>query len=309
MERYAFLRGEFVPLKDANVNVMTHAFMYGTGCFEGIRGYWSEKEGEMFLFRLREHYERLLGSCRISRIEPGYTIDELCDLTVELVRRNGDREDVYVRPMFYKAAQTIGVKLTGLEDDLVMVSVPFGPYLDVDKGLRVRVSSWRHLEDNAIPPRAKVCGAYVNAALAKSEALDDGYDEAIFLTQDGHVSEGSAENIFIVRRGKLITTPITADILEGITRETIIELARDQLNLDVVERPIDRTELYLADEAFFVGTGAQVSPIAEIDRRPLPNGPIGPITKAVQELYFRVVKGEVPEYRHWCTPVYGSGSA
>lgn len=306
MERQAFFRGEFVPLRDANISVMTHAFNYGTGCFEGIRGYWSEEEQEMFLFRLPEHFQRLLGSCRILQIKPKYGVDELCRLAVELVRRNGDREDVYVRPIFYKASQVIGVKLTGLEDEFTMFSVPMGPYLDLEKGLRVRVSSWRHLDDNIIPPRAKVCGAYVNAALAKSEALDDGYDEAIFLSWDGHVSEGSAENIFIVRRGRLITPPVSADVLEGITRDTIIELAQKELGLEVVERPIDRTELYLAEEAFFVGTGAQVAPIAEIDRRPIGDGRIGPITREIQALYFRVVKGQEPKYRHWCTPVYRS---
>lgn len=308
-ERYAFFRGEFVPLKDARINVMTHAFMYGTGCFEGIRGYWVEEEEDILLFRLVEHFERITGSCKILRIKPRYSVEEMCEIAAELVRRNGDREDVYVRPMYYKSSEEIGVRLTGLADDLVMVSVPFGPYLDLNKGLRVRVSSWRHIDDNAIPARAKVCGAYVNAALAKSEALEDGYDEAIFLTQDGHVSEGSAENIFMVRKGQLITPPLTSDILEGVTRATIIELAREELGIEVVERTIDRTELYLADEVFFVGTGAQVAPVAEIDRRTVGDGPIGPVTRQIQELYFDVVKGRLPKYRHWCTPVYRGASA
>lgn len=301
--RYAFFEGEFVPLESARISVMTHGFLYGTACFEGIRGYWVPEEGRILLFRLQEHYRRLLDSCRILRMTPAYSVDELCDMTAELVAKNGDREDVYIRPIFYKSASMIGVTLANIDDDFVVFSVPFGPYLDIDKGLRVRVSSWRHIEDNMIPMRAKVNGAYVNAALAKSEALEDGYDEAIVLTSDGHVSEGSAENIFIVRGGKLITPPVTADILEGVTRNTVMQLASDLLELEVVEREIDRTELYIAEEAFFVGTGAQVSPIAEIDRRPVGDGRLGPITKEVQRLYFDVVKGRVAKYRHWCHAV------
>lgn len=210
---------------------------------------------------------------------------------------------MYLRPIFYKSDKAIGPELSRIGDDFVLFTIPMGAYLDLDKGLRVRVSSWRRMSDNALPGRAKVNGAYVNAALAKTEAVDDGYDEAIFLTHDGHVSEGSAENLFIVRGGTLITPPVTDDILEGITRATIIELARNELDLQVVERSIDRTELYVADEAFFVGTGAQVSPISEIDRRPVGTGEIGPLSRRIQELYFQVVKGKQPKYRDWCTSV------
>ena len=255
---------------------------------------------------MREHYERLLNSCKILQIKPKYGLDELCQITIELLARNGDREDVYIRPVYYKSQLGIGVQLAGIADEFVVFSVPMGPYLDLEKGLRVKVTSWRHINDNAIPMRAKVNGAYVNAALAKSDALLDGYDESIFLTDDGHVSEGSAENLFIVRNGQLITPPVTDDILEGITRSTVIELAREELGLKVIERPIDRSELYIADEAFFVGTGAQVAPIAEIDRRTIGDGRIGPISRKVQQLYFDVVKGRVPKYRHWCQPVRGA---
>lgn len=306
MARVAFFEGKFVPLEEAKISVQTHAFLYGTAVFEGIRAYWVEEEQDLLIFRMREHYERLLNSCKILQMKPKYTVDELCSITVELLARNNDKEDVYIRPVYYKSQLGIGVQLAGLKDDFVVFSVPMGPYLDLDKGLRVKVTSWRHINDNAIPMRAKVNGAYVNAALAKSDALLDGYDESIFLTADGHVSEGSAENLFIVRRGQLITTPVTDDILEGITRDTIIELAKEELGLTVVERPIDRTELYIADEAFFVGTGAQVSPISEIDRRTIGDGRIGPISKKIQQLYFDVVKGKVPKYRHWCTPVHGA---
>ena len=304
MARYAYFCKDFVPLEDANINVMTHAFLYGTACFEGIRGYWSDEDNQLLVFRMEEHYARLLDSCKILRIEPGYTVDELCQITLEVLRRNGDREDVYIRPVFYKSTPAIGVKLSGLDDDFLVFSVPFGDYLDMDRGLRARVSSWRHLDDNMIPMRAKINGAYVNAALAKDEALIDGYDEAIFLTADGHVSEGSAENIFIVRNGKLITTPVTADILEGITRNTIMHCAHEDLGLDVVERMIDRTELYVAEEAFFVGTGAQICPIVEIDHRTVGDGSIGPVSRRVQSYYFDVVKGRVGKYQKWCSPVY-----
>ncbi len=291
-------------MEEAKLSVSTHAFLYGTACFEGIRGYWSEEDQDILIFRLREHYERLRDSCKILRIKPAYNVDELCRITCEVVASNGDREDVYIRPIFYKATEAIGVKLTGLADDFTVFAVPFGEYLDLSKGLRVQVSSWRHLEDNAIPMRAKVNGAYVNAALAKSEALENGYDEAVFLANDGHVSEGSAENIFLVRRGKLVTPPVTGDILEGITRATLLELAGD-LGIPVVERLVDRTELYLADEVFLAGTGAQLSPVTEVDHRTVGDGEIGPVSRQLQQLYFDVVKGRMPKYRHWCTPAAG----
>ncbi len=306
MGRYAFFQGRFVPLEEANINVQTHAFLYGTAVFEGIRAYWSEEAQDLLVFRMREHYERILQSCKIIRIAPAYSVDELCEISIELLRRNGDKEDVYLRPVFYKSSHMIGVKLTPLEDDFLVFAVPFGAYLDLDNGLKVRVSSWRHVTDNAIPMRAKINGAYVNAALAKNEALEDGYDEAIFLGDDGHVSEGSAENIFIVRGGKAITPPVTADILEGVTRATAMTILQEDMGIEVVEREIDRTELYIADEAFFVGTGAQVSPIVEIDRRPVGTGEIGPISREIQERYFDVVRGKIEKYSHWCQPVYGS---
>ena len=304
MGRFAYFQGKVVPLEEARISVMTHAFNYGTACFEGIRAYWNEEHRQLYVFRMRDHYERMLNSCKILRITPRLTVDDLEAITLEVLRRNGDREDVYIRPIFYKSELAIGVRLHKLADDFTLFAVPFGPYIDVEKPIRCRVSSWRHVTDTMIPMRAKICGSYVNAALAKSEAMEDGYDEAIFLTADGHVSEGSAENLFIVRKGKLITTPVYEDILEGITRATIIELARDQLGLTVEERPIDRTELYVADEVFLVGTGAQVSAVGEIDHRRVGDGEMGPITRRIQSLYFDVVKGRVPAYRHWLTPVY-----
>lgn len=300
---YAFLEGRLVPFAEAKLGISTHAFLYGTACFEGIRAYWSEEESDLFIFRMQEHYERLMDSCKILRIKSLYTVSELCDLTRELLLKNGDHCDVYIRPIFYKSTETIGVKLTGLDDAFLLFAMPFGEYLDISKGLRVRVSSWRHLDDNAIPMRAKINGAYVNAALAKTEALDDGYDETIFLTNDGHVSEGSAENVFLVRKGRLVTTPATADILEGVTRATVLELA-SAIGIPVDVRQVDRTELYIADEIFLVGTGAQISPVTEVDHRQVGDGMIGPISTQMQELYFSVVRGQTPEFRHWCTPVF-----
>ncbi|MEW6045579.1 MAG: branched-chain amino acid transaminase [Bacillota bacterium] len=304
MGRFAYFQGRVVPIEEARLSIMSHALHYGTGCFEGIRAYWNEEHRQLYVFRLREHFERMLNSCKILRITPRLSVDELVAITLDVLRRNGDREDVYVRPLFYKSEHAIGVRLHQLSDDFALFAVPFGAYIDVEKPIRCKVSSWRHVNDNAIPMRAKVCGAYVNAALAKSEVMEEGYDEAIFLTMDGHVSEGSAENLFIVRGGRLITTPVYEDILEGITRATIMQLAREQLEVAVEERPIDRTELYVADEVFLVGTGAQVSAVGEVDRRPVGTGEMGPITRAIQQLYFNVVKGRVPAYRHWLTPVY-----
>lgn len=303
MARYAFLKGQIVPLEEAKIGVMTHAFLYGTACFEGIRAYWNDEDQQLYVFRMREHYERLLNSCKILHITPKYTVDELCQITLDVLAKSEDKQDVYIRPIFYKSSEIVGVKLNGLEDDFLLFSVPFGAYLDLSKGLKVCVSSWKHLDDNMIPMRAKVNGAYVNAALAKSEALMDGYDEAIFLDSSGHVSEGSAENLFVIRNGKLITSTVTSDILEGITRATIIELAQKELGLEIVERSIDRTELYICDEAFFVGTGAQVSPISEIDHRVLGKGGVGPLSAQIQKLYFDVVKNKLPAYKHWCAKV------
>jgi len=304
--KYAFFEGEFVPIEKARVSIMTNAFNYGTGCFEGIRAYWNEEEEQLFIFRLREHYERLHRSCRILLIELPYSVERLGELTVELLRKEGYKEDSYIRPLAYKATEGIGVRLHGLKDEFAMFSVPFGRYIEQEEGANVCVSSWHRINDNAVPARAKITGAYINSAFSKTEALLNGFDEAIVLNENGHVSEGSAENLFIVRDGKLVTTPVTENILEGITMATIMQFAREQFGLETVERPIDRTELYVAEEAFFCGTGVQVAAIATIDHRPVGAGKIGPITKRVRDLYFDIVKGKVEEYRHWCTPVYSN---
>ena len=300
---WAFFGGEFVPLRDAQVNVMTHAFNYGTGCFEGIRAYWNADEGQLYGLFLREHYERLLRSCKILRIALPYGAAELVDLTVEVLRRCGYKQDAYVRPLAYKADQIIGVRLHDLEDALTIFAVPFGTYIDIEKGLKVGVSSWRRVDDNAVPARAKITGSYVNAALAKTEAQDAGYDEAIVLTHDGSVSEGSAENLFMVRDGVLLTPPPSDNILEGITRSAVLRIAED-LGIPVMVRSIDRTELYVCDELFLCGTGAQISPATSVDHRAVGTGAVGPLTKRIKDVYYDAVKGKLPRYKSWCTPIY-----
>ena len=299
-----FMNGQFLPAERGVVSVRAHAFAYGTSCFEGIRGYWNEQEQQVYIFRLREHYERLLRSCQVLQISLPYTVDQLIELSCELIRRNEQREDVYLRPVAYKTDETIGVKLHGLKDDLLITSEPQGNYVELT-GMRCGVSSWRRVDDNAIPARAKISGAYVNSAFAKSEALQNGFDEAIMLTNEGHVSEGSAENIFLVINGELVTPAPTENILLGITRDTVIELGRRELGMITRERPIDRTELYSADEIFLCGTGAQIAPVIEVDHRPIGTGKIGPVSSNLQKLYFEVVRGKRPEYRaQWCTPAY-----
>ena len=303
-ELWAFFRGEFVPLRDANINVMTHGFNYGTAVFEGIRAYWNPDEEQLFALELLPHYRRIQASARLLMMEVRQSPEELADLTLELLRRDGLREDVYLRPIIYKSSETIGVRLHNLDADVTIFGVPFGQYIDTEGGIRAQVSSWRRTDDNAIPARGKITGAYVNGALAKSEAQLNGFDEAIVLTADGHVSEGSAENLFVAKNGELITPPVTDNILEGITRRRLLDIARDDLGVPIVERSIDRTELYTADEVFLCGTGAQISPVIEIDRRAIGTGRPGPITRDLSRTYFDAVRGRLPAYRDWLTPVY-----
>jgi branched-chain amino acid aminotransferase len=303
-ELWAFFRGEFVPLRDANVNVMTHAFNYGTAVFEGVRAYWNPDEEQLFALDLIPHFTRIRASASLLLMEVRQRPEELAEITVELLRRDGLREDAYVRPIVYKSSETIGVRLHNLDADITIFAVPFGHYIDTEGGIRAQVSSWRRTDDNAVPARGKITGAYVNGALAKSEAQLNGFDEAIVLTSDGHVSEGSAENLFIVKDGALVTPPVTDNILEGITRAALMKMAKDELGIEVIVRSIDRTELYIADEVFLCGTGAQISPVIEIDRRPIGSARPGPVSKELARHYFDAVRGRHPAYRHWLTPVY-----
>lgn len=304
MEPSAFFKGRIVPLSEAKLGVMTHALHYGTACFEGIRGNWNEEEKQVYIFRLREHYQRLLKSCRIIKINLPYSVDDLYKITVELVQKNGYQEDIYIRPLAYKSTEQVGVRLHNLESDFLAFVIPFGNYLDVGKGIKCCTSSWRRPDDTAIPARAKITGIYINSALAKTEAFENGYDEAIMLTQDGHVSEGSGENVFMVTGGKLVTPPVYDNILQGITRDTVIRMAKEQFGVETVERSIDRSELYIADECFLTGTAAHLTPVVEIDHRKVGDGEIGPITRKLQDEYFNVVRGKNPKYKNWCTPAY-----
>jgi branched-chain amino acid aminotransferase len=299
-EAYAYLRGEILPLAEAKIGVMTHAFNYGTAVFEGIRGNWNEDEQQCYLFRAREHFERLVQSAKILRMEPRDSVDRMVEIAVELVERSGFSEDIYLRPMVYLSGEVLGVRLHNCEQDTLIFLAPFPAYLpDV---ARCHTSTWRRVNDTGIPPRAKVTGIYVNSALAKTEANLNGFDEAIMLNEDGHVSEGSGENIFMVRKGKLIAPTPADNVLEGITAASVVELARNELGIEYVERQIDRTELYVADEVFMTGTAAHLTPVVEVDRRLVGNGEIGPITRRLSGLFYDCIRGKSEKYRHWCTP-------
>jgi len=300
---WAYLGGKFVPIREAKISVMTHAFNYGTGVFEGIRAYWNAEEEQLYGLHFREHFKRLLRSCRIMRLTVPHSAEDLVDITIELLRKCGYREDAYIRPVVYKSSELIGVRLHNLEDSFTVFAVPFGNYVPVEGGISCQVSSWRRVDDNAIPARSKITGSYVNAALAKTEAQEAGFDEAIVLTNEGHVSEGSAENLFMVRGGTLITPPVTDNILEGIVRASIMRIARD-LEVPLEVRSIDRTELYIADELFLCGTGAQLSPVTSVDHRTVGTGAVGPITQKLSRVYFDAVRGNGDRYKEWVTPVY-----
>ncbi len=298
-----YFGGKLVPMGEARVGILTHALHYGTGVFEGIRAHWDEAQQDLFLLRIREHYERWRQNCGILRIDIPVSTEELCAITVELIRRNVFRTDVYIRPLAYKSAERVGV-CPDDHDAFAIVALPFGEYLHAEKGLHAGVSSWRRIEDNAIPARAKICGAYVNSALASDEARRSGFDEAILLNEGGHVAEGSACNIFMVRDGKLITPPVHENVLEGITRNSIMELALRELGMETIERPIDRSELYVCDELFFTGTAVGIAPIVRVDHRPVKDGVIGSVSRGIQQLYFDATRGHLPAYRNWLTPVY-----
>ncbi len=301
---WVYLDGEVKRYQDARLGLMTHALHYGTGVFEGIRGYWSPEHEQLFILKLREHYARMERSVKVLKLKIPIPVDELCEVSIELVRKNNFRQDIYIRPFAFKSSEEIGVRLHNLKNSFAIYVTPYGNYVDIERGIRCMVSSWRRIDDNAAPPRSKITGIYVNSALAKTEAMENGYDEAIMLTHDGHVCEGSAENIFIVRDGRVITPPTSDNILEGLTRLGMIELLRKELDMEVVEQSMDRSELYIADEIFLCGTGAQISPVIEVDHRPIGEGTVGPVASRIQKLYFEIVRGRNTKYKHWLTPVY-----
>jgi branched-chain amino acid aminotransferase len=300
MPSYAYLNKQFLPLEEAKLGVMTNFLHYGTGVFEGIRGNWNAQKKQIYLFRLKEHYKRLLDGCRVLKIKLPYSVDELCRITVELVAKCRFEEDTYVRPLAYKSSESLGVRLHDLEADFLVFAFPWGPYLD-DAGAKCHVASWRFPGE---VPRAKLTGLYITNAVAKTEAVEYGCDEAIMLSPEGYVAEGSGENIFLVKEGKLVTPADYDGILIGITRNTVIQLAKDELGIETVERHVARVELYSAEECFLTGTAAHVTPVTEIDGRKIGDGKTGELTKKLQKLYSGVIRGENPKYLDWCTPVY-----
>ncbi|PJF28139.1 MAG: branched chain amino acid aminotransferase [Phototrophicales bacterium] len=302
--KYAFFGGRIVPIEQATVSVMTHGLNYGTGVFGGMRAYWNADEEQLFIFRSADHFERLKQSASLLRIDIPYSVDQLTGILTELLCAEGFRENCYVRPLAYKATEGIGVRLHNLEDAFTMFAIPFGSYIPNENGAHVTFSAWTRVSDNAIPPRGKIAGSYANAALIKTDAELAGYDEALVLNSDGHVSEASTANVFIVRKGVVITPPVQADVLEGITRRTLMQIMREEMGLEVVERDIDRTEVFIADEIFLCGTGVQVAAVTKVEHRQVGSGRIGAITEAVRDRYFDIVSGRVPQYRSWLTPVY-----
>jgi branched-chain amino acid aminotransferase len=304
LPNYAFFGGKIVPYSEAKIGVMTHALNYGTGVFGGLRGYWNDEQGDMFLFRPMDHFERFLQSARLLRMTLPYTEADLTQILIDLLRTEGYRENVYIRPLAYKSNEMIGVRLHDVDDAFTIFAIPFGRYVDKEEGLHVGFSAWRRVDDNSIPARGKITGAYVNSALIKSDALLAGYDEALVLNQAGHLTESSAANIFIVRRGVVYTPPVYSDVLEGVVWRSLTQLMQDELGLQVVQREIDHTEVYVADEAFMCGTGVQVAAITRVEHRPIGTGQMGEITHALRELFMQVVRGKVEKYRSWLTPVY-----
>jgi len=302
----AFFKGKIVPYSEAKIGVLTHALNYGTAAFGGMRGYWNAEEEQLFLFRPIDHFQRLLNSARLMCMQLEHSPESLTQVTVELLKLDGYRRDVYVRPLAYKSDEIIGVKLHDLHDEISIVAVPFDRYVTNDTNAHVTVSSWRRVDDNAIPARGKISGAYANSAFIKTDAVRAGFDEALVLTQEGHISEGSAMNVFIVRDGVVITPPVTDNILEGITRRSVIELLREEMGVHVIERQIDRTEVYLSTELFMTGTAAQVTAVTRVDHRPLGTGVMGPITSRLRKVFDDAVRGRIPRFRHWNVPVYTS---
>jgi branched-chain amino acid aminotransferase len=304
LPRHAFFRGHIVAYPEARIGVLTHALNYGTACFAGIRGYWNADEEELFLFRPRDHFRRFLESSRLLGMDLAFTEESLSAALVELLRAELYREDCYARPLAFYGDESVGVRLHNLTPEVSIVAFPYGRYLENDESLHLTISSWRRIDDNMIPARGKIAGAYVNSALVKTDAQRAGFDDAIVLTQDGHVSETSAANFFLLKNGVAVTPSITENVLEGITRRTVLELLGQELGLSVVERPVDRTEITLADEAFLCGTGVQIAAVTRVDHRPIGAGKMGPVVSDLRKLFFEVVRGRRDKYRHWCAPVY-----
>lgn len=297
--KYAYFEGKIVPFGDAKISVAAHALNYGTAAFAGIRGYWNEDEKKIYLFRPYDHFKRFLNAAKILAMDFSHTPETLTAITIDLLKKEDYHTDVYVRPLCYKADPGIGVRLHDLRDEISIFAIPFGHYGKNEDSAHVTISSWRRVDDNVIPPRGKISGAYANSALIKTDAIRSGFDEALVLDQHGHVSEGTAMNVFMVRDGVLITPPVNDNVLEGITRKSVIELAKNELGLNVVERSIDRTETFICDELFLTGTAAQVEVVTKVDHRPVGKGTPGEITMKLKALMAQATQGKMENYKHW----------
>ncbi len=299
LSKHAFFEGKIVPLSEAKINIATHGFLYGTAVFGGMRAYWNEEKKRLFVFRPWDHFHRLLQSARMMSMNVDYDEESLIQVTMDLLRTDNWQQDIYFRPTIYKADMGIGVRLHDVKDELCIFTMAYEKYMPNDEGAHVTISSWRRIDDNMIPARGKVSGAYANSALVKSDAVQAGFDEALVLDQNGHVSEASAMNVFMVRDGVLITPPVTDNILEGITRRSVMELAVKDLGVKLVERSIDRTEVFVAEEMFLCGTAAQITAVTQVDHRPVGTGKMGPITTKLRRGLEDAVRARNPKYEHW----------
>ncbi len=304
--RHAWFRGAVVPLEEAKISVHTQALQYGTSVFAGMRAYWNAEQEQLWLFRPLDHLERLLQSAALLRLGIDSTPAQLLDNLLALLRAEQLDCNCYIRPLVYAADESLGVHLLDAGAELAITLMPLrdGGFVSQEGGAHVCISAWRRVEDNAIPARGKISGSYANSLMIRSDAMLAGYDDAIVLNSDGHVAECSVANLFLVRRGVAITPPVTADVLEGIVRRSLIHLLREELNIEVQERTVDRTETYLADEMFMCGTGAEITPVTRIEHRAVGDAAIGPLTARLREHFMDIVHGRDERYHHWLAPVY-----
>jgi branched-chain amino acid aminotransferase len=301
---WVYFDGRFMRYHDARVGLVAHALHHGTACFEGIRAYWNEERAQLFLLQARAHYERLHRSARVLHMTLTESPETLTELTLELLRRNDLRQDAYVRPILFKSGEVIVPAMDGIAETFAIYVTPYGKHANGSDGIRCMVSSWRRIPEQAVPLHAKITGVYINSALMKSEAIRHGYDEAISLTIDGHVCEGSVANLFMLKNGAFVTPPVHDDILEGITRQLLMDVIRRDLQLEVVERSIDRSELYTCDELLLCGTGAEILPVVEVDRCSVGTGRVGPLSCRLMSIYMSSARGESGAYADWTVPVW-----
>ena len=300
---YVFYDGKIIDEDNVNLSIRSKAFNYGLGCFEGIRAYWDEENKQLYAFRLKDHYDRFLNSCKVLYLKIPYNCEQLCNITIELLKKNNFKSTTYIRPVAYKGSNGLAPTLLDEDNRLAIYCTPLEKYAGKEE-LSVSVTSWQRISGNALPARTKATAAYLNSALASLEVLQNGFDEAIFLSDKGYICEGPGENIFMVKNGKLITPPPSDDILEGITRDTVMKLAKDEFGIDTVERSISRAEIYGADEVFFSGTAMEVTAVVNVDRRVIGSGKTGQITQKLKDTYMTITKGKNSKYANFCWPIY-----